>query len=115
MIALRDILLRGKKVYVRIENGVVKLRAFSDYENMAMLELSDAERLRLKERFDEITGGFAALDAYDTDGIEPLVSVLDSFNILREDVSVKKLSREELLANAPEQHDGYFQVPATID
>ena len=82
---------------------------------MAMLELSDAERLRLKERFDEISGGFSALDSYDTDGIKPLVSVLDSFSILREDVAVKKLSREELLKNAPEEHDGYFQVPATID
>ena len=115
MLALRDILLRGKKVSLGIENGVVKLRAFSDYESMAMLELSDAERLRLKERFDEIVGGFSALDAFDTVGVEPLFSVLDLHSVIREDVVAKKLSREELLANAPEQHDGYFQVPAAID
>ena len=91
------------------------LRAFSDYESMAMLDLSDDERLRLKERFDEIAGGFSALDAYDVDGVKPLISVLDLNNIMREDVFVKSILREELLSNAPEQHDGYFQVPAAID
>ena len=91
------------------------LRTFSDYERMAMLDLSDAERLRLKERFDEIAGGFSALDAVDVDGVEPLISVLDLQNIMREDVSAKFILREELLSSAPEQHDGYFRVPATID
>jgi len=42
---------------------------------MVMLDLSDDERVCLKERFDEIAGGFAALDAIDTDSVEPLVSV----------------------------------------
>ena len=91
------------------------MRTFSDYESMAMLDLSDAESLRLKERFDEIAGGFSALDAIDVEGVEPLVSVLDLHNIIREDVSAKSFSREDLLSNAPEQHDGYFQVPAAID
>ena len=91
------------------------MRTFNDYESMAMLDLTEAERTRLTERFDEITGGFAALDAFDTDGVEPLVSVLDLHNVLRDDVASKFISREELLKNAPEQHDGYFQVPAAID
>ena len=99
----------------------LSLRAFSDYENMAMLEFSDEERITLKRRFDEITSGFSALDAYDTDGIEPLVTVLDLHSIVREDITSKTVSREELLANAPKQSntpersDGYFQVPAAID
>jgi len=98
-----------------VSKEVTSLRTFSDYESMAMLELSDAERLRLKERFDEIAGGFSALDAIDADGVEPLVSVLDLNNVMREDVSAVFISREELLSNATEQHDGYFQVPAAID
>ena len=79
-----------------------------------MLELPEAERVRLREYFDEIAGGFSALDAFDVSGVEPLVSVLDLSNVLREDVAVKSFSREELLKNAPEQYDGYFQVPGTI-
>ena len=86
-----------------------------DYENMAMLDLSESERVSLKERFDEVADGFSAIDAFDTSGVDPLVSVLDLHNVLREDVPAKFMPREELLKNAPEQHDGYFQVPATID
>jgi len=82
---------------------------------MAMLDLSEPERARLMERFDEITGGFSMLDDYDTDGVEPLVSVLDLHNVLRDDIAVKFVSREALLENAPEQNDGYFQVPAAIE
>jgi len=91
------------------------LRKFKDYESMAMLDLPEAERVSLEARFKEVSGGFSALDAYDTGGVEPLVTVLDSFNVVREDVSAKFISREKLLENAPEQHDGYFQVPAAID
>ena len=91
------------------------LRRFTDYESMAMLDLSDVERVRLMERFEEVTSGFAALDAFDTSDVEPLVSVLDFHSVLREDVAKKFISRDELLKNAPDQHDGYFQVPAAID
>jgi len=102
--------------YSRFKEGMIKaMRCFKDYENMAMLDLPDSERVRLAARFDEIVGGFAALDDYDTDGVSPLVSVLDVNNVLREDVAVKLFTRDEVLANAPEKHDGYFQVPATID
>jgi len=90
------------------------LRSFSDYENMAMLDLSDAERARLKERFDEIVAGFSALDAIDVEGVKPLVSVLDLQNILREDIAHKTFTREKMLSSAPEQYGGYFQIPKTI-
>ena len=85
------------------------------YESMAMLDLSVAERVELEERFDEIVDGFSALNKYDTSGVQPLVSVLDVQNVLREDFTEKLFSRDALLDNAPERHEGYFQVPATID
>ena len=94
---------------------VVILYKFEDYENMAMLDLSESERVLLKKRFDEISAGFTALDEYDTDGAMPLVALPDLKNIMREDISTKFMPREELMANAPEQHDGYFRVPAAID
>jgi len=94
---------------------MMNLRNFTDYENMAMLDLPEPERLRLLERFNDVTGMFSMLDDYDTSEVEPLVSVLDIYNVTREDVADKFVSRDELLKNAPEQHDGYFQVPAAIE
>ena len=87
------------------------MRSFSDYENMAMLELRADERALVEKQFVEVVQALSAVDKYDTSGVVPLVSVLDRFNVLREDVVVKHISREELLSNAPEQKDGYFVVP----
>ena len=85
------------------------------YEKIAMIKLSESEHETLSERFDTVIADFCALDEYDTTGVEPLVSVLDVHNIMRDDIPMKAIQREELLKNAPEQYDGYFQVPATIE
>ena len=85
-----------------------------NYEAMAKLDLPDAERQQLSNVADMLIDSFGALASIDTDGVEPLVTVLDVQNVLREDISTKMLSREELLANAPMQHEGYFQVPKTL-
>ena len=91
------------------------MRKFTDYESMVMLDLTDDERNVLTERFKSVTGEFAVLDDIDVNGVLPLVSVLDLQNVLREDVAEKVISRDELLKNAPEQNEGYFQVPAAMD
>jgi len=91
------------------------LKDFKDFENMAMFDLPETERKVLKERFDEIKIGISAVDAQDTQLLQTLVSPLNYTNIIREDVCEKFFSGEELLLNAPEQKDGYFQVPAAID
>jgi len=87
----------------------------SDYENMAMLELTETERKELEVRFDEVSSSFDILEQYDATGAEPLVTVIDlGHNVLREDIPAKFMPKEELLKNAPEQHDGCFKVPGTL-
>ena len=85
------------------------------YEEMAMLDLPCGERELLGKCLDNLTSGLASLESIDTGCIVPLVSVLDLSNVLREDISNKLLTREETLANAPKQSDGYFQVPGTLE
>ncbi|MDR0490018.1 MAG: hypothetical protein LBH28_02060 [Oscillospiraceae bacterium] len=85
-----------------------------EYEDMMMFDLPSGVRERLGSCLNALAGSFAALEQADTDGALPLVTVLDLNNILREDVSMKLVSRDELLSNAPEQYDGYFQVPGTL-
>ncbi len=85
------------------------------YEPMAKLLLDDEARIWSNEVIARLESEFDKMDGVDTDGIEPLVSVLDLCNVLREDVSEKKFSREEVLRNAPEEYDGYFQVPKTLE
>jgi len=86
-----------------------------EYEEMAMIETTDADRETLGRRLGAIVDGFATLDLIDAGNVAPLVSVLDLHNVMREDVAKKLLPRHEILANAPEQYDGYFQVPGTLE
>ena len=85
------------------------------YEAMAKLDLPEKEREWVRAQAGTLIQSFGALQSIDTSGVQPLVSVLDIQNVLREDVSVKMISREELLSNAPQQYDGYFEAPKTLD
>ena len=85
------------------------------YESMAKLDLPQPEHQELSERADALLRSFAAIESVDTDGVEPLITVLDIQNIMREDIPGKYITREELLSNAPEQYNGYFQAPKTLD
>jgi len=85
-----------------------------DFEEMAMLDLPSDERAWVSEQAERLLAGFDALEGADTSEIQPLVTVLDVRNVLREDISAQLIPREELLSNAPEQYDGYFQVPKTL-
>ena len=85
------------------------------YEAVAMFELSDDERARLSGRAGALAESFNELEKVDTSGVEPLVSVIDTHTVMREDIMKKIITRDELLANAPEQSDGYFKVPGTLE
>ena len=85
------------------------------YEPMAKLSLDGESRAWADEIIARLEGEFEKMESVDTEGVEPLVTVLDLRNVLREDVSSQLVERDTLLENAPEEYDGYFQVPKTIE
>jgi len=78
------------------------------------LRLTGEEKIFIGDKMKLLEDSFAVLARIDTDGTVPLISVPDTKNVMREDVSQKMISRDELLKNAPEQYDGYFQVPKVL-
>lgn len=91
------------------------VNAVPEYEAMVKLNLPESERIWIAEKASRLEDSFRELSKVDTEGIEPLISVLNFDSPLREDIPVKLVSREEILSNSPEQFDGYFQVPKTIE
>jgi len=85
------------------------------YEAMAKFDLGDEARKYMLEGMNELEDSFKTLQTVDTGGVTPLVSVLDMQNVLREDVSNQLITRDELMSNAVEEYDGYFQVPKTLE
>lgn len=85
------------------------------YESMVKLKLNDDVRDRVADAMSYLEELFDKMERIDTNGIEPLITVLDMCDVLRDDISNKFITRDELMANAPEEFDGYFQVPKTLE
>ena len=88
---------------------------YKKYETMAKLDLPEAEHQYINDRMEKLLADFDEIAKINTDGTEPLFTVLDIQNVLRDDVAKKTISRDELLNAAPQQYDGYFRVPKTLD
>ena len=84
------------------------------YEAMVKLELPGDEREKILSRITGLAKSFDMLSGVDTEGVEPLVTVLGVQNILREDICEKNITRGELISNSPEHTEGYFQAPKTL-
>ena len=55
------------------------------------------------------------LNSVNTDNTERMVHVMPLVNVIREDVSKKLFTRDELQSQAPESMDGYWQVPRLVE
>lgn len=82
---------------------------------LAKLELSDVEKEEAKKDMGRMLDYIDKLNELDTEGVEPLSHVFSMNNVFREDVVVNGDDRENILKNAPEQKDGAFKVPRTVE
>ena len=51
------------------------------------------------------------MNEVDTSNVKPMTQVVDFVNVMREDKVVYEHTKEELMANAPEEENGFFKVP----
>ncbi len=81
---------------------------------LACIKIDEAEKDELVDQFNSILDYFHQLDEVDTEGVEPTYRVVDLVNVFRDDVTMKSLTQEEALANAPRKIDGYFKSPRIV-
>jgi aspartyl-tRNA(Asn)/glutamyl-tRNA(Gln) amidotransferase subunit C len=82
---------------------------------LARIAMSDEELERFVPELNNILGWVEQLGELNTDGVEPLATVVDQKLRLREDVVNDGDIRDEVLANAPEAQHGFFAVPKVIE
>ena len=82
---------------------------------LARIAMSDAEIEALVPELNNILGWVEQLGEVDTDGVEPLATVIDQKLRLRDDVVTEGEQRDEILANAPGAEHGFFAVPKVIE
>jgi aspartyl-tRNA(Asn)/glutamyl-tRNA(Gln) amidotransferase subunit C len=82
---------------------------------LARIAMSDEELERFVPELNNILGWVEQLAEVDTDGVQPLATVVEQKLRLREDVVNDGNIRDEVLANAPEAQHGFFAVPKVIE
>ena len=83
--------------------------------SLARIAMSEAELERLVPELNNILGWVEQLGEVNTDGVEPLATVIDLKLRLRDDAVTDGNIRNEVLANAPDAQHGFFAVPKVIE
>jgi aspartyl-tRNA(Asn)/glutamyl-tRNA(Gln) amidotransferase subunit C len=82
--------------------------------NLARLEFSAEEKQGIKKDLRRMIDFVEKLGELDTTGVEPLLHMSPTTNVLRDDQPQASVTREEALANAPATDGTYFMVPKVI-
>ncbi|MDQ6796953.1 MAG: Asp-tRNA(Asn)/Glu-tRNA(Gln) amidotransferase subunit GatC [Actinomycetota bacterium] len=81
---------------------------------LARLRLTDEELDRFTVQLGAVLDHAADVAALDTAGVAPTAHPLPLVNVLRDDVAVAGLDRDEVLSQAPAVEDGRFRVPRIL-
>jgi aspartyl-tRNA(Asn)/glutamyl-tRNA(Gln) amidotransferase subunit C len=82
---------------------------------LARIGLTAEETAAMSVELGQIVAFVAQLQAVDVDGVEPTDQVTGLVDVWREDVVAPSMPREQLLANAPAQKNGYIVVKRVMN
>ena len=82
---------------------------------LARIRVTDDEKNHLAAELSQVMDWIDELQSVDTEGVEPLTSVVGARLKTRADVVTLNVTRDEVLANAPEPTAGFFTVPKVVE
>ena len=82
---------------------------------LSRIRVEEAEVAGLAGELNGILGWIEQLQEVDVDGVEPMNSAVDVKAPMREDRVTDGKKRDEILANAPKEEDGFFVVPRSVE
>lgn len=84
-------------------------------EELSRLTLTPDEETKAKEDLTKILEYIGKLNELDTDNVEAMSHPFPYTNNFREDECKASTDRDLILRNAPQQKDGCFKVPTTVE
>jgi len=82
---------------------------------LSRLQFNDQEKEIIKKDLQRMIEFVDKLQELDTTGVEPLMHMSNSVNVLREDIVQGSISRKEALKNAPDSDGVFIKVPKVIE
>jgi aspartyl-tRNA(Asn)/glutamyl-tRNA(Gln) amidotransferase subunit C len=83
--------------------------------HLARIDVAEEELERLADELGAIIGWVEQLDEVDTDGVEPMTSVVEATLPKRADEVTDGGIRDDVLANAPDPEKGFYTVPKVLE
>lgn len=82
---------------------------------LAKLEFSEAEKQEITGDMNRMLNFVKQLEEVDTEGVEPLIYMLEEEAVLRPDRALESISQEEGLKNAPDKDSDFIKVPKVLN
>lgn len=82
--------------------------------HLARLEFSKEENAKMQKDLGKIITWVDKLQEVDTEGVEPLINVMDGSNVFREDKVNVVETKAEALNNAPDNDKDFVKVPKVL-
>jgi aspartyl-tRNA(Asn)/glutamyl-tRNA(Gln) amidotransferase subunit C len=93
----------------------IDTKVVDELAHLARLSYENVAKEEIVTELNKIIAFVEKLEEINTDGIEPLIYMVDETNITREDVMKQNVSQDEGLKNAPKKDSDYFRVPKVIE
>ena len=90
---------------------MISIKDVEHVAKLARLELTEEEKEKFTKQLGAILEYAQQMNEIDTTGVEPMAHAIPVVNVMREDVPECRQTKEELMANAPVEENGFFRVP----
>jgi len=82
--------------------------------HLSRLEFDGEAKEIIKKDVENMIDFVDQLNSVDTDGVEPLIFMSESINVLREDIDKDTITQEEALKNAVHHDSDYFKIAKVL-
>jgi aspartyl-tRNA(Asn)/glutamyl-tRNA(Gln) amidotransferase subunit C len=93
----------------------IDTKVVDELAHLARLSYENEAKQEIVTELNKIIAFVEKLEEINTDGIEPLIYMVDETNITRKDEMKQDVSQDEGLKNAPKKDSDYFRVPKVIE
>ncbi|MFT5668772.1 MAG: aspartyl-tRNA(Asn)/glutamyl-tRNA(Gln) amidotransferase subunit C [Vicingaceae bacterium] len=93
----------------------VDLKTVERIATLSKLEFSETEKQEITVDMNRMLDFVAQLSTADTEGVKPLIYMLEEEAELRKDEVIESITQKDALKNAPEKDSDFIKVPKVIE
>ncbi len=93
----------------------VNIEEIDRLAQLARLRFDGVEKEEILSDMNKMIDFINKLEELDTEGVEPLLFMVDETQDLRADDVIVSTTKEEALKNAPLKDSDYFKIPKVLD